>query len=301
LSVDAASSEDWDAYLEASRAYIASARKLAEADSQAALEAAGSERAEALAASYPPADAIGLKVCTFTPEPTVKPTEMTDAADFDLPQPDNTVDQAAGAFLAAVQSGDCARVNAQANSDNGELDEGNCEFLFGQYAGTELVGTESYGPVAVAEFYNPSDGRNGTVRFIIDSDRKLKYAGEGSVLGGGINPPGEGFDSQESMDSSLAAIRDEDGEAFLALQGPDSVITEAPDPFDGVGSEAGGEVVARDIRDNPEVGAVMLTANQLNGFFVFDAGERTYLLENTHSPGSENDYRNFGYWLLPTP
>jgi hypothetical protein len=77
------------------------------------------------------------------------------------------------------------------------------------------------------------------------------------------------------------------------------VITEAPDPFLGVGSEPGGEVIAQDIRDNPDAEAAMLTANQLNGFFIFDAGERKYLLENTHSPGSESSYGNFGYWLLP--
>jgi hypothetical protein len=224
---------------------------------------------------------------------------MTDAADFDLPVPRNTVDEAAEAFLAAVKSGDCARVNAQVNSDSTELDQGNCEFLFSQYAGTSLAGTESYGPVALAEFYNPSDGRNGTVRFIIDTDRRLRYAGEGSVVGGGLRPPSEGFDSQARMDDALAAIRDEDGEAFLEVQGPDSVLTEAPDPFVGVGAGPGGELVARDIRENPDAAALMLTANQLNGFFIFDAGERSYLLENTHLPGSETGYGNFGYWLLP--
>ena len=103
------------------------------------------------------------------------------------------------------------------------------------------------------------------------------------------------------MDSALTAIRDQDGQAFLDIQGPDSSVTEVDDPFVAVGSGQGAEIVATDIRDNPDVEAVMIGANQVDGFYIFDTDGNDYLFENAHNPGSETSYGNFGYWLLPSP
>ena len=136
--------------------------------------------------------------------------------------------------------------------------------------------------------------------FVIDGDGVLKYSNNGVIIGGGIHPPSEGFDSQETMDAAVEAIRDEDGQAFLDIQGPDSAITEVAEPFEGIGDSEGGKVIAAAIRDNPDVEPMMIGANQLEGAFIFDTGEEMYLLQNGHFPGSETAYGNFGYWLLPS-
>lgn len=301
LEADEAVAATWDEYLKASQAYIDSLSRLAEVVDEKAFLPASTASSKALQATYGPADELGLKVCTHTPEPTVKETEMSNPASFDLAEPSNTVDEAAETFIKAVDSEECPKINAQVNSDNGELAADNCEYLVNTYSGTEVVGTQSFGPVAVAEFSSGTEAKNGMVKFIIDTDGVLRFAGESVIIGGGINPPSEGFDSQESMDAALSAIRDEDGEGFLAIQGPDSSFTEVQDPFVAVGTGPGAEKAATDIRENPEVDAVMIGANQAAGFFILDTEGEDYLLENAHSPGSETSYGNFGYWLLPSP
>ena len=68
-------------------------------------------------------------------------------------------------------------------------------------------------------------------QFVIDSDGKLKYVNESVIAGGGIQPPNEGFDAQETMDAFLAAVRDEDSAAFAETLGPDGAYFEAEDPL----------------------------------------------------------------------
>ena len=301
LEPDEAVAATWDDYLKASQAYIDSGTDLGAVTDDAGFATASAALSKALQATYAPADKLGLKVCTHTPEPTVEETEMVNPATFDLAEPSNTVEEAADTFIKAVDSKDCARINAQVNSDNGELAADNCEYLVNAYSGTEVVGTQSFGPLAVAEFSSATEAKNGTVKFIIDTDGVLRFAGESVILGGGINPPSEGFDSQESMDAALTSIRDQNGEGFLAIQGPDSSVTEVDDPFVAVGTGPGAEKAATDIRENPDVDAVMIGANQAGGYFIFDTEGDDYLLENGHNPGSETSYGNFGYWLLPAP
>jgi hypothetical protein len=291
--------DDWRAYLEAGQSYIDATGAMAEATDQAELNEAAQARAVSLSESYPPADELGLRVCSFTPKPVVEPTEMRNAASFELPEPTNTVEQATRRFLGAVESGDCGRINAQNHSDNATLDAGNCKFLADQYAGTDLVGSQSYGPIAFAELYEPETGRNGTVRFVIDTDGRLRYAGQGTVWGGGARPPTQGFAAQQNMDDALAAIRDGDGQAFFDLAGPDSVLTEAPDPFDSLGDSPSGTDAFNAISEDAGTEAVMLTANRLDAVFVFDGEDARYLLTNSHDPGSEASYSSLGYWLLP--
>jgi len=298
--LDAGNSKAWDQYLKANQATIDAYAEIAATPDEAALTAGFEAQQKALAATYPPADALGLEVCTYVPEATVTGTEMNDPVDFDLAEPSNTVEQAAETFIGAVDSGSCPRINAQRNSDVSDLQPGTCKYLVDTYANLEVVGTESYGPVAMATFAGKGDdSRSGTVQFVIDQDLELKYVNESVIPGGAIHPPSEGFDAQETMDSMLESIRDQDGEAFLDLQGPDGAITEVSDPFDRINSEEGGRIVAEDIRENPDVEAVMIGANQAVAYFIFDTGERDYLLENNHVPGSETAYRNFGYWALP--
>lgn len=301
LEPDGAVAEVWADYLEASQAYIDAGSDLGSVTDEAEFATASAALSKALQATYAPADKLGLKVCTHTPEPTVEKTEMENPASFDLPEPTNTVEEAAAEFIKAVESKDCSKMNGLANSDNTELAAENCDYLFNAYSGTEVVGTQSFGPVAVAEFSSATEAKNGTMKFIIDTDGALRFAGESVILGGGINPPSEGFDSQETMDAALTAIRDQDGQAFLDIQGPDSSVTEVDDPFVAVGSGKGAEIVATDIRDNPDVEAVMIGANQVDGFYIFDTDGNDYLFENAHNPGSETSYGNFGYWLLPSP
>ena len=302
LEADAPVAETWDEYLKTSEEVIASASALGEVTTEGAeFNKASTDLSNALNATYVPADELGLKDCTHTPDPTVEKTEMENPTSIDLPEPANTADQAAATFIAAVNTKDCAKINAAINSDYGEINASSCEYMVNLYSGpkVKVVGSQSFGPIAFVEFSDPGEARYGTVNFVMDSDSKLKFAGEQTILGGGIHPPSEGFDAQESMDAALDAIRDEDGEAFMAVQGPDSSVTEAPDPFTGVGSGPGGEIVAKDIRDNPDVEAVMIGANQTGAAFIFDTGEHVYVLQNGHNPGSETSYGNFGYWLLP--
>ena len=300
LEADPSVAKTWDEYLKTSQAYINSAAKLSEVTDEAELTAATAEWNKTLPATYGPSDELGLEVCTHLQFPKVEETKMENPASFDLPEPTNTVEEAAATFIKVVESEDCAKINAAIHSDYGEVAAENCQYLVDAYSGTKPIGTQSFGPIAFAELNSKTEAKNGTVQFVIDQDGALKYAGESVIPGGGINPPSEGFDSQESMDAALAAIRDEDGEAFLAIQGPDSANTEVADPFTAIGTGPGGKIVATDIRDNPDVEAVMIGANQTSGAFIFDTGEDVYVLQNGHSPGSETSYGNFGYWLLPS-
>jgi hypothetical protein len=300
LEAESAVATTWDQYLKSTEQVITSASALSEVTTEGPeFTKASTDLGGALQATYGPADELGLKVCTHTPEPTVEETVMVNPETFDLPEASNTVDEAADTFITAVNSEDCAKINAVINSDVGELNASNCEYLVGAYAGLKPIGNQSFGPVAFVEFGGTDAPRNGTAKFIMDTDLELKYTGEAVIPGGGIHPPSEGFDAQESMDAALAAIRDEDGTAFMAVQGPDSSVTEVVDPFTSIGDDEGADLVSKDIRDNPDVEAVMIGANQMAAAFIFDTGENVYLLENGHTPGSETSYGNFGYWLLP--
>lgn len=301
LQVDPSVKKTWEEYLKANQAYIDS---LSEITTVSTDEEAGAKSAaanEVAQATYPPADELGLEVCTFTPEATVEKTEMENPASLDLPEPSNTVDEAADTFMAALNGGDCEKLNATINSDVGTLPAGDCQYLFDSFANLDVAGSQSLGPVAYVELKGKGDDpRAGTMTFVIDGDGVLKYSNNGVIIGGGIHPPSEGFDSQETMDAAIVAIRDEDGQAFLDIQGPDSAITEVAEPFEGIGDSEGGKVIAAAIRDNPDVEPMMIGANQLEGAFIFDTGEEMYLLQNGHFPGSETAYGNFGYWLLPS-
>jgi hypothetical protein len=291
---------DWGEYLQATQGLTDSYAEVADATGDAGVKKAVDAREQARSKTYPPADALGLKVCTFSPDATVSETEMNDPASFDLVEPTNTVETAAADFIAAVESGDCEKINALRHSDVGELAPDTCQYLINGYSGLELVGSESYGPAALAQFAIEEDAaRQGTVQFVIDSDGRLRYVNESVVDGGGIQPPSEGFDAQETMDAVLEAIRNEDGTAFAETLGPDGAYTDAEDPLNEFSAESGGDVLIEAIRENPDVDAVMIGANQVLAYFIFDTDEQDFLLEIGHSPGSVTEYRNPGYWALP--
>jgi hypothetical protein len=291
---------DWEQYLDASQGVIDSGQAVVDAEGEAAARKAFVALDQARQKTYPPADALGLKVCTYADEATVEETEMKDPVTFDLAEPSNTPEQAADALMAAIESGDCDKINAERHSDIGELSAGTCQYLITGYSGLEVIGSQSYGPAALVQFASKEDAsRQGTTQFVIDSDGKLKYVNESVVAGGGIRPPNEGFDAQETMDAFLAAIRDEDSAAFAETLGPDGAYFEAEDPLAEFSSEPGGEVVIEAIRENPDVDAVMIGANQALAYFIFETDDQDFLLEIGHSPGSETEYRNPGYWALP--
>jgi hypothetical protein len=291
---------DWQQYLDASQGVIDGGQAVVDADGEAEAQKAFLALDQARQETYPFADALGLKVCTYAAEATVEETEMNDPATFELAEPSDTPEQAANALMAAIDSGDCEQINAQRHSDVGELSADTCQYLINGYSGLDVVGSQSYGPAALVQFASKEDAsRQGTTQFVIDSDGKLKYVNESVIAGGGIHPPNEGFDAQETMDQVLTAIRDEDEEAFAETLGPDGAYFEAEDPLAEFSSEPSGEIVTEAIRENPDVEAVMIGASQALAYFIFDTDDQDFLLEIGHSPGSETEYRNPGYWALP--
>jgi hypothetical protein len=291
---------DWKQYLDASQGVIDAGQAVVDAEGEAEAQRAFAALDQARQKTYPPADALGLKVCTFAAEATVEETTMEDPENFNLAEPTNAPEQAADELISAIDSGDCEKINAQRHSDAGDLSPQTCEYLITGYSGLDVVGSQSYGPAAMVQFASGEDAsRQGTTQFVIDSDGKLKYVNESVIVGGGIHPPSEGFDAQETMDAVLEAVREEDSVAFTETLGPDGAYFEAEDPLAEFLSEPSGKVVAETIRDNPEVEAVMIGANQALAFFIFDTENRDLLLEIGHSPGSETNYRNPGYWALP--
>jgi hypothetical protein len=292
--------ETWDEYLKASQAAIEAREKVSEVSDETELEAANTTVSAAASKTYPPADALGLEVCTYTPPPTVEETEMNDPASFDLAEPTNTPDQAAKQFLAAVDTGECSSIKAVINSDYGIVPDNTCNYLLDTYSGLGVIGSQSYGPVAMVTFGDEEDAsRQGTVEFVIDQDGALKFTNEAFIPGGSIHPPSEGFDAQETIDTAVAAIRDEDSAAFADVVGPDGAYTDSDDPLAEFASKPSGETVVEAIRSNPDVDAVMIAANQGNAYFIFDTEDQDFLFTLGHSPGSETEYRNMGYWGLP--
>lgn len=291
---------DWDQYLAATQGLIESGGAVAEAPDEAEAQKAFAALEAAREKTYPPADALGLKVCTYAAPASVTETTMNDPASFDLAQPENTVEQAAEDLMAAIESGDCDRINAQRHSDVGELSADSCQYLINSYSGLEVIGYETYGPAALVQFADRKEAsRQGTTQFVIDTDGSLKYVNESVIGGGGIHPPSEGFDAQETVDAALAAIRDEDEAAFAETLGPDGAYAEAEEPLTEFEAEPSGKTFTEAVRQNPDVDAVMIGASQAMAYFIFDTDDRDFLLEIGHSPGSETEYRNLGYWALP--
>ena len=180
------------------------------------------------------------------------------------------------------------------------MDAGFCQYLLDTYSGLDVIGSQSYGPAAMVTFGTEEDAtRQGTVEFVIDQDGALKFAGQARIPGGSIHPPSEGFDAQETIDTAVAAIRDEDSAAFADTVGPDGVHADSDDPLADFASTSSGEIVVEAITSNPDVDAVMIGANQGVAYFIFDTEDRDFLFQVGHSPGSETEYRNMGYWGLP--
>jgi hypothetical protein len=291
---------DWDEYLKASQGVIDGAKEVVDAEGEAEGQKAFAALDQARQKTYPAADALGLKVCTFAAEVTVEQSEMNDPATLDLAEPSNTPEQAAEALMTAINSGDCGEIDAQRHSDIDGLSPETCQYLIDGYSGLEVVGSQSYGPAALVQFASEQDAsRQGTTQFVIDTDRKLKYVNESVILGGGIQPPSEGFDAQATMDQNLTAIRDEDEEAFRETLGPDGAYTESGEPLTEFSTESSGRVFTEAVREYADVDAVMIGASQALAYFVFDTEDQDFLLEVGHSPGSETEYRNPGYWALP--
>ena len=61
-----------------------------------------------------------------------------------------------------------------------------------------------------------------------------------------------------------------------------------------------GRIFTEAVRENPDAEAVMIGANQALAYFILDMDDQDFLLEIGHSPGSETEYRNPGYWALPS-
>jgi hypothetical protein len=301
LEPAAAVAPDWEEYLKASQGVIDSAGAVVETPDDAAAPKAFAALEQARQKTYPPSDALGLKVCTFAEAATVEETKMENPASIELAEPSNTPEEAAEDLLAAIETGDCEKINAERHSDVGELAADSCQYLLTAYSGLDIIGSQSYGPAALVQFADQKDAsRQGTTQFVIDTDGKLKYVSESVIGGGGIHPPSEGFDAQQTVDAALEAIRSGDSAAFAETLGPDGAYTESEDPLAAFSEESSGKLFTEAVKDNSDVDAVMIGASQAIAYFIFETGDSEFLIEVSHSPGSETEYRNPGYWALPS-
>ncbi len=297
-----AQAQAWRDYLKASLGYIDEQRRLEDRASELAEEGddipptfydsltAASEK------TYDPADALGLKVCTYTQDVKAPGSGTKPPADIKTEPSKNTVEEAAKDYLAAVATGDCKALTEVEHSDNGEKQEPDCSNVKANFGEAKIVGTETYGPVGVTEINDEEKLLNATLVFVQDTDGVMRHAADRSVPGGAIYPPNPGYDAQESMDAMVAAIRDEDSEAFEEGRGLDSTLEINMD-FTAIGTGPTGESILSDIRDS-DADPVLLGANQAFAFFLIETPKHSYVLMNTHQPGSETEYAGFSWWPI---
>src|SRR3954453_10688614 len=177
---------DWKDYLKAGQGLIEAEREVAAKPKDTA------PLDKAVAATYDPADAVGLKVCTYTPTGQAPGSGTEPPEDLSYPQPKQSVDAAATAYVTALGSGSCGRLTAVEHSDNGTVTEPTCSTIAKNFGKSKIMGSEPLGPVAAVELFDERSNRGTTVLLVEDTDGKLKHASDNEVVTGGLRPPNPG-------------------------------------------------------------------------------------------------------------
>ncbi len=288
-------------YVAASEEIITADKAIAKAaseDDTKALNAAFAEQGKAFAKRDQAAKEIGTEVCGTQVETEVEPSGTEPPEDLAYPEPTNTVEEAADGYLATMKQGDCAGINSNRHSDAGELDPQACQQVSSSLAKATVAGTESYGPVGQAEIV--AGGVNYPTFFVEDMDNVLRYGGDAINDNGGLRPAPEGNDSQETVDATFAAIRDNDAAAFndsLSDESSAFQLKEGAD-VDTFSDGTYAKSFLADVRAG-DAEPVQLGLNSTFGFYFYEGSENDWVLTTVHVPGIGGDYGFSGYWPVP--
>lgn len=304
LEVEADLQEDWDTYLAAVTEAVEVDKQIvadAKADDTDAVNA-GFEKltGPVYEKRQKAAEGLGLKVCS-NPDIPIE-TEQTGtgpADDVSYSEPKNTIEEAADAWVAAIKSGDCKKINALIHTDAGTFDEATCKATSTNLAEADVAGTEQYGPVGIAEIV-AADTQYPTM-FVEDLDGDLKYAVSVVHDGGGLRPAPEDNDADETADSAIAALAAGDAEAFNAEifepEGEGSFkVTE--DDFTSIGSGEFGKSFVSDVRKG-DPKPQPLGINATWAFYLVEGTEYDWVVNLVHNPGAGGQYEFAGFFPVP--
>lgn len=295
---------EMQAYVDASEKVIAADREIAEAaadDDTEAVNAAFTKQNKAFTERDAAARKLGTEVCGQSVDIEVSESGTTPPDDLDIAEPKNTIEEAADTYLAAFKRSDCVAVNRNRHTDAGELEKPECEVASKNLQGASVAGTESYVIAGVAEIVG-GDGTHYPTFFIEDLDGVLRYAGDSIHDSGGLRPAPEGNDSEETVDATLAAIRDNDAEAFNETLPDESsgFWLDQKGEFETFSDGSYNEAFMKDVRSSDSE-PVQLGLNAAFGFYLLEGSENNWVLTTIHNPGIGGHYRFSGYWPVPKP
>ena len=294
--------DDYDAFVQASADYndnedaVLDAAAAGDADEANALLSG-----DATTAYGEAADALGA--CgNESGDLTADVAEATDAA-ADAPQPSNTIDEAAQAYIDALKSGDCQAIADANHSQNYAEPAEDCSETAELEKDTEVLATVQFGPVGAA-VVGTSDS-NGYLQFMLDPvTGDLAYTSTIYAADNGLEPPNEGIDADETVAAAVDAIRADDPDALNAtlsddqpeggtsfLQKGSTIETLGTDP------EFADRIVA-DIKADAEAEPVLLGVDQVEAYYLLDTEETDYVLIARHDAGSETHYAFTAYWAI---
>jgi len=290
-------------YIDASEQVVAQDKAIAKAaadDDTAAVNKAFTEQNKAFAKRDEAAKELGTEVCGQTADIKVEPSGTAPPEDLTYAEPKNTIEEAADDYVKAFQSGDCAKVNANRHSDAGVMDDKTCAQVSAAFKNATVAGTEQYGPAGQAEIV--AGGTHYATSFIEDTDGILRYGGDAINDQGGLRPAPEGNDSQETIDATLAAIRDNDSAAFnetLPDEGSGFYL-DKDGSFETFSVGKYNTAFVKDVRDT-DTNPAQLGLNSTWGYYYLEGSKNDWVLTTIHIPGIGGHYRFSGYWPVPQP
>lgn len=293
-----------DEYVGLTEKMVAQDGKIAEVateDDNDALDEAFKEH-DALGAQRDQAvEELGLEVCGAPAEMEVEETGTAPPEDLEYAEPDGTIEEAVQAYLANWQDGDCSVIVEDHHTDSGDPSGGSCEQAVPLMKGARAEGSEQYGPVGQAEIVR-EDGTHIPTTFVQDLDGELRWAGDAVHDAGGMRKAPEDNDSQESIDATVAAIRDNDGKAFNELL-PDQeggFVIEGGGRFDTFSDGEYNAAFVADVRASDR-DPVQLGLNSAFGYYLLPGEKHDWVLGTIHAPGTGSEYRFQSYLPIPKP
>ncbi|HZJ29837.1 MAG TPA: hypothetical protein VFD37_07605, partial [Solirubrobacterales bacterium] len=294
LEVPEEAAEQWQAFLDAGARYIEINDEVlaaARADETQAVNAAFAKFEDPSLRREQIAEELGMEVCGVPPTGEVELTGTGPDPDIELPEVEDEVDEVATELAAAIVDEDCEALGALAHPQLGWFDQGICSGLFADYAGIEVLGSEEYGPAAVAEVESEL-GEYSTLYFVLGDEGEYRYLGLLINDGRGLRPANEDAD-HESVAQTFIDVLAAGGNVEELLADPENDPTpvelrqavRGDDPAEG--DDAAGTTVST------------LGVNQAASFHLVDAGDERFVLVLAHMPGGESEYRVTDVVALP--
>ena len=304
LEVESDLQEDWDAYIAAVREAVESDRQIladAKADDTDAVNAGFEKLAGPIYEKRQKiAGELGLEVCSNPDIPVAsEKTETGPADDVTYAEPKNTVEEAAESWLAAINSGDCAKINALFHSDAGGWDAATCKATSDNFADAKIVESEQYGPAGTAEFV--TNETHYPTMFVEDLDGDLKFAMSVVHDSGGLRPAPDENDAHKTAQAALDALADGDAEAFNSTifepEGEGS-FKQTEDDFESIGSGEYGAAFVKDVR-NGSSELQPLGINSTWSFYLVEGTKNDWVVDLVHEPGAGGHYKFAGFFPVP--